>query len=115
MICLCRRAIADNLQDEVNQSKSLTYKTWQDFSMNKLDDKIHTYLTFKRMVNSLLCEQATDAVNLLRSHFIGFLGDVSIKDPEKKKQADFLTAEGVLLKPEIDGSRYCMASALIDS
>src|SRR4051794_25436918 len=102
MICLCGRAIADNLQDEVNQSKNLTYKTWQDFSIDKLDKRIYTYFTFQRMVDSLLSEQATDAVNLLRSYFIGFLGDVSIEDKTKQKQADFLTAEGVLLKPDIN-------------
>ncbi|RUS22703.1 hypothetical protein BC937DRAFT_87685 [Endogone sp. FLAS-F59071] len=66
------------------------------------------------MVDSLLSDQATDAVNLLRSKFIGFLGNVSIKDNKERKLADFLTAEGVLLKPDIDGSCYHMASAFID-
>jgi hypothetical protein len=86
-----------------------------NFSIDELDRRIYAYRTFRRMVDSLLSEEATSAVDLLRSHFIGFLGDVSIEDETNQKQADFLTAEGVLLKPEIDGNRYCMASALVDS
>src|SRR3954463_14670863 len=111
MICLCGRAIAENLV----KTDNLTYEAWQDFSTNQLEDRIYAYRTFRRMVDSLLSEKATSAVDLLRSRFIGFLGDVSIEDATKKMQADFLTAERVLLKPEIDGNHYCMASALVDS
>ncbi len=67
------------------------------------------------MVNSLLSDEAADAVKLLQSHFVGFLGKVSIKDSEKQKQADFLTAEGVLLKLQVTGDSYCMALAYINS
>ncbi|KAF9896603.1 hypothetical protein BX616_007128 [Lobosporangium transversale] len=65
------------------------------------------------MVDSLLSESATDAVNLLRTDFIGYLGDISISDMEQQRLADFLTAEGVLIR--LDGSNYRMASAFIDS
>src|SRR5689334_13051571 len=98
MICLCGRAIAENFQEEANLSKNLTYKSWQDFSIDQLDGRIHAYRAFRRMVDSLLSEQATGAVDLLRSDFVGFLGDVIITDAKEKRQADFLTAEGVLLK-----------------
>jgi hypothetical protein len=115
MICLCGRAIAENFQEEANKTKNIAYKSWQDFSTNQLDGRIHSYRTFRRMIDSLFSEQATDAVDLLRSDFVGFLGDVIITDAEEQRQADFLTAEGVLLKPDMDGNRYCMASALVDS
>ena len=63
----------------------------------------------------MLCsEQATDAVNLLRSYFIGFLSNVIIEDEEYKEQTDFLTDEGVLIRSEIDVNCYHMASAFVD-
>ena len=67
------------------------------------------------MVDSLLSEKATSAVDLLRSDFLGFFGDISIYNAEQQKHADFLTAEGVLLKPEIDAATYHMASPFVDS
>ncbi|RUS17644.1 hypothetical protein BC937DRAFT_89686 [Endogone sp. FLAS-F59071] len=66
------------------------------------------------MVDSFFSEAVTDAVNLLRSQFVGFLGEVSIRNVEKQEQAEFLTAEGVLLKSDIRSNRYCMASSFID-
>ncbi|KAF9433089.1 hypothetical protein BGZ76_009907 [Entomortierella beljakovae] len=114
MICLCGRAIAQNLQSIVDEStKTLRFQTWQKFSTDNLNEKMLSYHTFRRMVDSLLSESATDAVNLLRFHFIGFLGDVDITHAHQRKLAKFLTAEGVLLSG--DGNTYRMASAFIDS
>lgn len=115
MVCLCGRAIAENLLVETAITKNLAYKSWQDFSITGLNDRIDSYHTFRRMADSLCNEQATNAVNFLRSYFIGFLDDVPIQDVEGKKHAEFLTAEGVLLKPEIESNRYRMSSALVDS
>ncbi|KAF9161413.1 hypothetical protein BGX21_011008 [Mortierella sp. AD011] len=114
MICLCGKAIHDNLRSKVNEStKNLDYRAWQDFSIDYLDGKILSHHTFRRVVDSLSSNSATDSVNLLRTHFVGYLGDVSISDLEHQRLADFLTAEGVLIKH--DDKNYCMASALIDS
>ncbi|ORY98435.1 P-loop containing nucleoside triphosphate hydrolase protein [Lobosporangium transversale] len=114
MICLCGRSIHEDLRSKVNGStKCLDYDTWQDFSTDNQNERMFSYHTFRRMVDSLLSESATDAVNLLRTYFIGYLGVISISDMEKQRLADFLTAEGVLIR--LDGSKYCMASAFIDS
>src|SRR4051794_27361167 len=100
MICLCGRAIAENLREKVDhKTNNLAFETWLNFSTGQLEDRIYAYRTFRKMVDSLLSEKATSAVDLLRSDFVGFLGDIFITDEEAKKQADFLTAEGVLLKP----------------
>ncbi|ORZ11009.1 hypothetical protein BCR41DRAFT_356765 [Lobosporangium transversale] len=114
MICLCGRSIHENLRSKVNDSTNcLDYDTWQDFSTDNQNERMLSYHTFRRMTDSLLTESATDAVNLLRTRFIGYLGDKSISDMEQRKLADFLTAEGVLIS--LGGSNYCMASAFIDS
>ncbi|ORY89524.1 hypothetical protein BCR41DRAFT_365995, partial [Lobosporangium transversale] len=114
MICLCGRSIHEDLRSKVDGStKCLDYDTWQDFSTDNQNKRMLSYHTFRRMVDSLLNESATDAVNLLRTDFIGYLGDISITDMEQQRLADFLTAEGVLIR--LDGSNYRMASAFIDS
>lgn len=113
MICLCGRAIAENLF-QITETNNLTYKDWLNFSTHKLEERIYAYPTFRNMVSSLRSEEATNAVDLLRSNFLGFLGNVSIADDEKQNQADFLTAGGVLLKPEADVAVYHIASPFID-
>ena len=65
------------------------------------------------MVESLRRAEAEDAVGLLRSRFLGFLGDVTVFD-EEEDLADFLTTEGVLLRPDPVVPTYRMASALVD-
>ncbi|ORZ08255.1 P-loop containing nucleoside triphosphate hydrolase protein [Lobosporangium transversale] len=114
MICLCGRSIHEYLRSKVNDSTNcLDYDTWQVFSTHNQNKRMFSYHTFRRMVDSLLSESATDAVNLLRTDFIGYLGDISITDMEQQGLADFLTAEGVLIR--LDDSNYRMASAFIDS
>src|SRR4051794_40265986 len=116
MICLCGRAVAENLRKEVDpKTNNLTYEKWLDFSTDQLEQRIYAYPTFRSMVDLLLSKEATDAVDLLRSDFVGFLGNVIVEDMEEKKQADFLTAQGVLLKPETDAATYHMASPFVDS
>ena len=65
------------------------------------------------MVNSVCRPEAEAAVRLLRSDFAGFLHVVTVP-PKDRKLADFLTAEGVLLKPDVMRPDYRMASPLID-
>lgn len=117
MICLCGRAIAENLFSLSDyRSSNVGYKAWLEFSASQLGKMIYSYPTFRRMVDSLLSESATDAVNLLRNRFVGCLDEISIHNHnvEEKKQAEFLTAEGVLRKSDLHYNHYCMASAFID-
>ncbi len=65
------------------------------------------------MIESLSRAEAS-SVNLLRSRFAGFLGDVTLMDEKAKKDADALTSEGVLLKPDYTIPCYRMASPLVD-
>ncbi|RPB01778.1 hypothetical protein L873DRAFT_1842228 [Choiromyces venosus 120613-1] len=114
LICLCGHTIEENLKMKVDPgTRSLTFDAWHDFQTEMLN-KIYSYPTFRRMVDLLLSPNATTALNLLRSQFIGFLGNVPIREPEMINLADFLTAEGVLLKLDM-GSYYRMSSAYVDS
>jgi hypothetical protein len=54
------------------------------------------------------------AIHLFRSHFAGFLGDVHITRPEHARLADFPTTKGVLIKPDLQESRYRVAWPLVD-
>ncbi|KAM6503752.1 hypothetical protein JOM56_000695 [Amanita muscaria] len=51
---------------------------------------------------------------LLQSHFVGFLEEVELKDQTEEDLANFLTSEGVLLKPDPAKPNYRMASGLVD-
>ena len=52
-------------------------------------------------------------VNLLRTHFLGFLGDVLVDD-EEEDLADFLATEGVLSREHLGSLTYRMTSHLVD-
>ena len=77
MICLCGRAIAEDLRAKIDHRNNLAYEVWQDYSISQQNNTIGYYRTFRRMVELLLSEPATDAINLLRTYFVGFLGEVS--------------------------------------
>ncbi len=47
------------------------------------------------MIRSLSRAEVSSSVNLLRSQFAGFLGDVTLTDEKVKEDADILTTEGV--------------------
>ena len=65
------------------------------------------------MINSLVNLKADPAITLLRRRFLGYLNDVDLNDGDKAS-ADFLTSEGVLLKPYSDRLCYRMSSPLVD-
>src|SRR6266487_3048088 len=99
MVCLCGRMIHRNLPSLLDyNSKTLLYQHWQQFPAEKLYNEISAYNTFQTMLNSLSLPEANAAVILLRSHFTGYLDNVAINDKAEVDLADFLTAEGVLLK-----------------
>ncbi|KAI9328404.1 hypothetical protein BDR26DRAFT_874030 [Obelidium mucronatum] len=114
MVCLCGKAIAENLRCKVDIStRTLSYEAWQTFCSSNLNYCIGEYSTFRRMVASLTTPKARNSVDLLRSWLIGYLEDVWIADGDVAL-ADFLTAEGVLLSCNAENT-YRMASPLIDS
>jgi hypothetical protein len=82
--------------------------------VEELYGEISLYDTFHSMIQSLSLPKASSTVNLLRSQFAGFLGDVTLTDEKAKLDADILTSEGVLLKPNPAMACYRMASPLID-
>ncbi|KAF8812558.1 hypothetical protein BYT27DRAFT_7087461, partial [Phlegmacium glaucopus] len=114
MVCLCGRIIFNNLQSLLDDnSKTVMNHTWQQFPADWLYNELFAYNTFRAMLDSLSSSNASPAVALLRSYFLGFLGDVEINNGEQEKFVDFLTSEGVLLKPSAS-NKYRMASPLID-
>ena len=113
MVCLCGRVVSNRLPSLLDQSSTnLPYRKWQSIPVEVLYGEINDYNPFHSMIISLLHPNAKAAVQLLRSRFAGFLGNVDIGFDENL--ADFLTAEGVLLRPDRVATQYCMASPLID-
>jgi hypothetical protein len=92
----------------------LSHNAWIKFSLTSLLDRALSYITFQSLIKSLLKPENASAVDLLRSHFLGFLDLVVITDRERVL-ADFLTSEGVLMKPDLDIGQYRVSSPLVDS
>lgn len=115
MVCLCGRAIFKNMHKLIfHESRTLSYNLWQRFLEEEPYDEISSYSTFSSMVRSLSRAESSSCVDLLRSRFAGFLGDVTLIREDEKKNADTLTSEGVLIKPDHRRSCYRMSSALVD-
>ena len=117
MVCLCGRAIYRNMKKLVTdspQSRTISYLSWKSFSAEDLFHEISQYSTFYSMMESLQRAELSSSVDLLRSRFTGFLGDVILTDGREIRDADTLTSEGVLLKPDPFLARYRMASPLVD-
>ncbi len=103
----------NNLQLLLNESKTLlSYENWQRFPVTDLYAEISLYPTFRSMRNSLLKPEAERALLLLRSRFAGYLEDVTLSQSDEE-DANFLTSEGVLLRPTTERV-YRMASPLLD-
>ena len=115
MVCLCGRTIDQNMETLVDpQSKTISYPSWQRFPAEDLYREISLYGTFRSMIVSLKRAEVSSCVDLLRSHFTGFLGDVTLTDEQEIMDADTLTSEGVLFKPNPAIACYRMASPLVD-
>ena len=115
MVCLCGRTIQRNMETLVYlQSRTISYNLWQQFPAERLYGAISRYNTFHSMIELLSRPEASSSVDLLRSQFTGFLGNVTLTDEKAKKDADTLTSEGVLLKPDSAMPCYRMASPLVD-
>ncbi len=116
MVCLCGRTIFKNMHKLIcRDSRTISHNLWQRFPAERLYSAISGHNTFDSMIESLSRPEACSPVNLLRSRFAGFLGDVTLTDEKAKKDADTLTSEGVLIKPDPDIACYRMASPLVDA
>lgn len=113
MICLCGCAIYSNLSSLLCHSLTLVYETWQRFPVTDLYLEISDYPTFRSMRSSLMRPNAEAALKLLRSHFAGYLEPVELPEGHENL-ADFLTTEGVLLRPNWKQRSYHMTSPLLD-
>ncbi|CAB4436612.1 unnamed protein product [Rhizophagus irregularis] len=96
LVCLCGRAIEDNLISKIKGDRILNHGVWVRFKLISLMDEIAQYQTFKRMINSLLDDSAMTAVRFFRDYFLleDVEYEVKIVDTDS---ANFLAAEGVLI------------------
>ena len=113
MVGLCGHTISQNIASLVHCG-TLSYQNWVEFPDMRLYEELSTHNAFGSMIESLNRPSAEDAVRLLRSHFLGYSGDVTLFGYEEQRLADFLTSEGVLFKPERVSPTYHMTSALVD-
>jgi hypothetical protein len=116
-VCLCGRAMSDHFRDLVDFGTSqLPYQKWLQFSSKNMSDILNAgNIVYKRMIASLLTQEAAEALDLYRSQFAGSLDHVSFASQNNfASLADFLTAEGVLLRPKSDAQVY-HASPLTDT
>ncbi|RGB41798.1 hypothetical protein C1646_684852 [Rhizophagus diaphanus] len=104
LVCICGRAIEDNLLRELNE-QILIYKTWECYKVSFLMNVIVDYLTFRNLVRTLLKPEAKNAVNFFRNHFlIDFGHEMNITtDIDSINSAEYLAYEGVLVPGEHAG------------
>lgn len=93
------------------ENEKLTPTCWQTF-IPSLMANVTGYSTFRNMIDLLL--QRNEAVDCLRTHFLGHFDDFVSCPANKKPQADFLTTLGILT-PNETGSKFRVISPLIDS
>jgi len=115
MVCLCGKVVANNLSSLLNEDAStVSFSNWQSYPIENLYNEVTEYNTFSRMIGSLRDQKARTAVQLYRCRFAGFLGDIKV-DFDDRDLADFLTSEGVLIRPILADLKYRVASPLVDA
>ncbi|RGB38482.1 hypothetical protein C1646_665357 [Rhizophagus diaphanus] len=115
LVCLCGKAINYSLEKKLDEGRSLDFKLWSKFLVSPLVlDSMIKYLPFKKMVEDLLRPDAKEALDFLRSVFVGFFGFIKIHGTDKRRLADFLTAEGVLIRESDYEFSYRMSSIFVD-
>jgi hypothetical protein len=77
-------------------------------------DRMIMYNTFRKMIDNLMKPDAKEAMDFLRSVFLGFLHFVQINDIEERRLADYLTSQGVLMKEDENNFSYRMSSMFVD-
>jgi hypothetical protein len=114
LVCLCGKAIYSYLMPKLNGNRKLSFASWLDFVINSMQDTIADYNTFRKMITTLKKEEVRPAIELLRSVFLGSFNFVTISNPEEKRLAEFLTAEGVLMRDEMKKNNFRMSSIFVD-
>lgn len=114
LVCLCGKAIYVDLIRKLDERRRLDFLTWLNFTISLLQKSVLDYATFRKMVHTLTKDKARKAMQLIRSKFIGFFDLVQIVDNEERNLAEFLTAEGVLIRDEETRDRFKMSSVLVD-
>ncbi|CAG8703894.1 7291_t:CDS:2, partial [Funneliformis caledonium] len=107
-------AIHSYLMPKLDENRRLGFSTWLNFVISYMQDTIFDYSTFRKMVTTLKKKETRPAIELLRSVFLGFFDFVPINDPEEKRLAEFLTAEGVLMRDEMKKNNFRMSSIFTD-
>src|SRR6185369_14634399 len=114
LVCLCGKAIYVDLIRKLDEKRRLDFLTWLNFTTSSLQKSVLDYATFRKMVHMLTKDKARKAMQLIRSTFIGFFDLVQIVDNEERNLAEFLTAEGVLIRDEESKDKFKMSSVLVD-
>ncbi|PKK69838.1 hypothetical protein RhiirC2_831212 [Rhizophagus irregularis] len=115
LVCLCGKAISYSLEKKLDEGRSLDFKLWSKFLVSPLVlNSMIMYLPFKKMVDDLLRPDAKEALDFLRSVFVGFFDFIQIHSTDKRRLADFLTAEGVLIRESSTEFSYRMSSIFVD-
>jgi len=113
MVGLCGRFIMSRLSSIVEEpSRTLPFCNWESVPSDQLLETVVEYNTFRSLIQSLRRSEAKDAIQLFRLQFAGFLGTVKLQQNDEEL-GDFLTAEGVLLRPGA-ALEYRVASPLVD-
>ncbi|PKK55553.1 hypothetical protein RhiirC2_832089, partial [Rhizophagus irregularis] len=115
LVCLCGKAISYSLVKKLDEGRSLDFKLWSKFLVSSLMfNSMIMYLTFKKMVDDLLRPDAKEALDFLRSVFIGFFDFIQINIINERRLADFLIVEGVLIRKSDNEFSYRMSSIFVD-
>ncbi|KAG8831274.1 hypothetical protein FRC17_003392 [Serendipita sp. 399] len=116
LISVCGDAIASELYSPeiVKDNKTVTLTNWIQCLNNKLENVVFSYPSFGRMTLSLLSKVAVDAMALYRLRFAGHSDLVSLTAFREAELANFLVAEGALIRPAIRQPCYRISSPLID-
>ncbi|CAG8624979.1 5094_t:CDS:2, partial [Paraglomus occultum] len=118
LVCLCGRAIHRELYPDIDAgTKVLSFETWTNFADKSLQNQITGYATFRKLIDTLTKEKYRDAMNFLRTYFVGNSDDfVPVRHLDHRRLASFLAAQGVLQSSPQDesASAFKMSSPLID-
>ncbi|KAF0519593.1 transcriptional regulator [Gigaspora margarita] len=114
LVCLCGKNINSHLMSKLDENRRLRSSTWLNFVISSMGERIFDYSTFRRMITSLRKEEFRPAIELLRSAFLGFFDFEPIHSLKERKLAEFLTAEGVLIRDEVVPYNFRMSSIFVD-
>ncbi|RIB02180.1 hypothetical protein C2G38_903729 [Gigaspora rosea] len=110
LVCLCGKNINSHLMSKLDENRRLRFSTWLNFVISSMGGCIFDYSTFRRMITTLSKKKFRPAIEFLRSSFLGFFDFEPIYSHKERKLAEFLTAEGVLIRDEVYSHNFRMSS-----